>query len=182
MSERDDFPECWTAEAVIDELTRLLAPWNHFANNELRSISAQIMRDMQEAPMEFERHGIENSVDCRAVPFKNRLFLLLDLDDVHRFPFDVPGFRGGRRDGSLIWTLGLTEQDYEHWEREFILTSTKEISERETQIVLAILKLHQRLADIRIVGPMRHNPHHRGGGGGGGGGGALARMRSRLRQ
>lgn len=176
MNVGDDFPECTTAAAVIDELTRILSGWETFTNGELRNIAAAIESDMQNHPGDFAVNGIENAVHHRALPYKNRLFLLLELDDRHRFPFD----KYPRFPECLIWAIGLTRRDFEHWERSIILTSSREISEGEAKIALAILTLHQRLADIRNE-PARVAAYDRDNGGpgpGDGGGGARVNLQS----
>jgi hypothetical protein len=175
----EDFPECWTAADVMDELKRILDTWETFTNGTLRHIAASIESDMQENPLDFARHGIENAVDPRHLPYRNKLFLLLDLGDRHRFPFDEMN----RWSDVLIRAIGLTKEDFEHWERSTVLTSSHDLSETETQVVLAILKLHQRLADIRMqpVPVLNYNRNGRGPGDGGGGGpGGVANLNFRI--
>jgi len=169
MEDAEDFPECWTAAAVIEELTRILSGWRTFSNVTLRRIAGDIERDMLTNPRDFARYGIENAVHPRALPYTNRLFLLLDLDDTRRFPFD----HRSRFSEVCIWAIGLTREDFEHWERATVLMPPPEISEEETQVVLAILKLHQRLADIQNqpVPVFNYNRNVAGPGDGGGGGG-----------
>ena len=169
IEDPEDFPECWTAAAVIEELTRILSGWRTFSNVTLRRIAGDIERDMLTNPRDFARDGIAPWHRRFGLPAKNKLFLLLDLDDIRRFPFDAQA----RRSEVCIWAIGLTRNDFEHWERATVLMPPPEISEEETQVVLAILKLHQRLADIQnqSVPVFNYNRNVAGPGDGGGGGG-----------
>ena len=168
MEDPEDFPECWTAAAVIEELMRILSGWRTFSNDTLRRIAGDIESDMLGNPREFAFDGIAPWHRRFGLPVKNKLFLLLDLGDTHRFPFD----HRSRFSEVCIWAIGLTREDFEHWERATVVMPPLEISEEETQVVLAILKLHQRLADIynQPVPVYNHNVRRPGDGGGGGGG------------
>lgn len=169
IEDSEEFPECWTAAAVIAELTRILSGWGTFSNDTLRRIAGDIESDMLTNPRQFERYGIENAVSPRDLPCVNKLFLLLDLADRHRFPFDAQG----RWSDVLIWSIGLSRSDFDLWERSTPLIPPLEISEEETQVVLAILKLHQRLADIQNQPVPVFNYNHNVPGPGGGGPGAV---------
>jgi len=172
MNWRDDFPKCWTHDAVLAKLLEIVSRKDTFHNPNLVRIASAIAENITDSRDDFLKYGIE--MDVTGIPFKNILFCMLNLADRARYGFDDPR----RHSSVLIWKIALSQKDWNAWQWE-----DKTMSPEETADVEAILTLNQRIADIKHETPIpNYNRNGDGAGpgdGGGGGPGAVAKLNVR---